>query len=157
MSPKDGITAMPDDSTRELVPLRQEAMRRIDGHMNSMSRIVLESNRSDASRDALLAHVKAVEELASELPNLFPQGSTAPSSRAKLEVWSESASFKAAAATFRVKVEKFAEVARSGDSERMKAAYKELDFGQACNDCHAAFRKDEGTAPAAGEPRKRDR
>lgn len=138
---------MSGPAVQEVVALRQDTMRRIDARLAELTRIVTEEQQPVAMRERLLDHLRAVEDLSRDVPGLFPRGTGAPPSRAQPEVWAQPESFRAAAAEFRSRVDKFAEVARAGDAVRTRQAYEMLDIAGACRACHAAFRKDAGYAP----------
>lgn len=68
---------------------------------------------------------------------LFDAGTAAgevDGSRAKAEVWSNAAEFKAASDALIAAAAKLAEVARSGDTEAFKASFGAV--GQSCGGCH---------------------
>lgn len=129
-------------NTGEIAVLRQDRMRRVDERLAELARIAQDDASPDAMRARLLEHVRSVEDLARDLPGLFPRGSGGPPSRAQAEVWAQPEKFQAAAAEFRRRVAAFASVARDGDPERTRQAFRELDLAQACDACHASFRKD---------------
>ena len=58
--------------------------------------------------------------------------------RAKPEVWSKAADFKAKATDMQTAMAKFAEVAKAGDLETLKGAVG--DVGKTCKSCHDDFR-----------------
>jgi cytochrome c556 len=68
---------------------------------------------------------------------LFPAGSAAgevPGSRAKQEVWTNAAEFKAAADQLIAETGKLVEAAKSGDIETFKAQFGPT--GKSCGGCH---------------------
>lgn len=79
--------------------------------------------------------------LVSHLPfNGFAAGSDKGDTRAKAEVWSEQAKFRAAAEKMQTEVGKLAAAAKTGSLDNVKAT-----FGAAagtCKACHDDFRKD---------------
>ena len=92
----------------------------------------------DAKAAAESAEVLAV---VSKLPfTAFVEGSDKGETRAKPEIWKESAKFKEAADKNMAEVAKLAAAAKTGNLDNLKAA-----FGSAaptCKACHDNFRKD---------------
>jgi cytochrome c556 len=70
----------------------------------------------------------------------FPEGSgpEAGRTRAKAEIWSDAATFRAAAERFGQASAEFNRAAQSGDVEAVKAAMPAL--GSSCKNCHDRFR-----------------
>jgi cytochrome c556 len=70
----------------------------------------------------------------------FVPGSDKGETRAKPEIWTESAKFKAAAEKTQDAVAKLAAAAKSGNLDTMKAAFGPA--AQSCKACHDDFRKE---------------
>ncbi len=95
-----------------------------------------------ATFDAKLAAENAdVLAVVSKLPYAaFVEGSDKGETRAKPEIWKESAKFKEAADKNQAEVAKLVTAAKTGNLDNLKAA-----FGSAaptCKACHDSFRKD---------------
>ena len=95
-----------------------------------------------ATFDAKLAAENAdVLAVVSKLPYAaFVEGSDKGETRAKPEIWKESAKFKEAADKNQAEVAKLVAAAKTGNLDNLKAA-----FGSAappCKACHDSFRKD---------------
>ena len=83
----------------------------------------------------------AIAETMSKLPWAgFVDGSDKGNTRAKPEIWSDSAKFKAAADTMQSEMTKVAAAARGGNIDAIKAAVGSA--GGTCKACHDNFRKD---------------
>ena len=67
-------------------------------------------------------------------------GSGAGDTKAKAEIWSDNAKFKAAAEKMQGEMSKLAVAAKSGNLDTLKAAFGPV--GAACKACHEDFRKD---------------
>mgnify|MGYP006170630377 FL=1 len=70
----------------------------------------------------------------------FPEGSDKGETRAKPEIWKDSAKFKEAADKMQAELNKVAVAAKAGNVDALKAA-----FGPAsatCKGCHDTFRKE---------------
>lgn len=79
--------------------------------------------------------------LASHLPfNGFVAGSDKGETRARPEIWSENAKFKAAADRMTGEVQKLAAASKTGDLDKLKEAFRSA--GPSCKACHDDFRKD---------------
>ena len=68
----------------------------------------------------------------------FTQGSDKGQTRAKAEIWKDSAKFKAGAEKFQAEAAKLNTAAKSGDLNQLKAAF--ADAAQTCKSCHGNFR-----------------
>jgi len=77
----------------------------------------------------------------SRLPwEYFTPGSEKGETRAKAEVWSEAAKFKAAGDRFQAEAAKLAQVAKGGDLAQVRAQFGEV--AKTCRACHDNFRRD---------------
>lgn len=87
---------------------------------------------------------REIRNLARSQYTWFPAGSgPAPGvkTRAKAEIWSQGAQFKAAQDAFAAQADNFARVAQGGNVEQMRAAARTL--GQSCGGCHRQFRSED--------------
>jgi len=123
--------AKPEDA----VKYRQSALALMGAHMGRVGAMVKGQRPFDK---AALEHDVAIIEMMSKLPwDAFPPGST-QNSKAKPEVWSEPARFKAAAEKMQGEVQKLSAAARSGDMAQVRTAFGAV--GQSCKACHTDFR-----------------
>jgi cytochrome c556 len=76
---------------------------------------------------------------ASQIPNLFPPGSTSDSSRAKPEIWQQWDDFVQSAHGLRDAAEELGHAASQDNGDEAKAKLKAV-FGS-CKGCHDGFRK----------------
>jgi cytochrome c556 len=91
-------------------------------------------NKDEVVRNA------AIAEAMSKLPwEGFVAGTDKGETRAKPEIWTESAKFKSAAEKMQQEISKLAEVAKGGDLGAIKAQFGAT--GKACKACHDDFRK----------------
>ena len=72
------------------------------------------------------------------IPAMFPPGSDKGDTKALPEIWSASAGFEKAAATFAAAATKVADSAKAGDADAFAADVKAL--GDACGACHKPYR-----------------
>lgn len=75
---------------------------------------------------------------AANIPGLFPAGSDKGDTKAKPAIWSNFDDFKAKAAGFGTAAENIAAAAKSGDMNKLKAAFGAA--GGACKACHDDYR-----------------
>lgn len=75
---------------------------------------------------------------AANIPTLFPAGSDKGDTKAKPEIWTKFDDFKGKAAGFGTAAENLAAAAKSGDMNKLKAAFGAA--GGACKACHDDYR-----------------
>ena len=78
-----------------------------------------------------------------KLPGLFPKGSTAENSRAKVVIWKKWTSFKGKAASLGEVAGMVAEAAAAKDADKVATLAKVIAGGQRasyCAGCHNSFR-----------------
>jgi cytochrome c556 len=81
---------------------------------------------------------KSLAKWSTTLPRLFPAGSTAPTSRAKSDIWINRADFDARAAGFAAATAALAAAAERDDKDAFTAQWSATQ--KQCAACHAAFR-----------------
>jgi len=83
----------------------------------------------------------AIAESMSKLPwAAFVDGSGTGDTKAKPEIWSDNAKFKAASEKMQAEMSKLAVAAKGGNLDAIKAAFGPV--GGACKACHDDFRKE---------------
>lgn len=75
------------------------------------------------------------------IAGLFPDGSTAPGSRAAPAIWTDKADFEARAKAFGDASARLAQLAKAGDSAGFAAQAKVVAGG--CNSCHSRYRTED--------------
>ncbi|MCG6966224.1 MAG: cytochrome c [Chromatiaceae bacterium] len=129
-------SAVQAQEPEDYIKYRQAMMAAIGGHNSAASQIV----RGKVSPEGALAmHARALAELTSDLPSLFPEGSDFGETKAKAEIWSDRAGFEKAASDAKSATAAFAEVVAGGDAAKIAAAFK--DVGEACKGCHKTYRE----------------
>jgi cytochrome c556 len=118
----------------EFVKARTQNMRRGGGALAMMKQTL------DAGGDlaALAPRIAWLTNWAQQLPTLFPEGSTTPTSEARPEIWSDRTGFEAAAGRFRTAVQGLAAPAAANDRAAFLAAWTAAH--DACDACHDAYR-----------------
>ncbi len=86
----------------------------------------------------MAGHAQALENLMTDIPALFPEGSDFGETDAKAEVWSDSKKFSLAAETAQGKAKMLNEAVTGGDKKAIAAAFK--DLGGSCKACHKKFK-----------------
>jgi len=115
---------------------RASIMTALRGHAGAASMIV---RGLVEDRGALKKHADALAATASELPNIFPEGSNVGDSETLPAIWDEPVKFAAAVKKAQEATANFSKVvAAGGDGAAVAAAFK--DVGGACRGCHDNFR-----------------
>ena len=91
------------------------------------------------SLEGVAANADTLAQTATQIPSLFPPGSTSPKSRAKPEIWQKKAEFDSNAKNLESQAKKVAGLARANDLAGTRAAVGELGR-TTCGACHDAFR-----------------
>jgi cytochrome c556 len=90
---------------------------------------------------AAKVNAQAIALHAMRVPELFPQGSTSATSRAKDEIWQKWDEFTKAADTMKTEADQLAVMITGGKGDEVANQAKKV-FG-ACKSCHDSFRKPE--------------
>jgi cytochrome c556 len=124
-------------SVAELVQARQAGM-----HMAATLLYTGIKNgvKSGADVKNLLHEPDGLAMWAAAIPGLFPDGSSHPQSRAKVEIWSNQADFRRKAATLGAAADRLADLGRAGDAAGYVAQVPAVEA--ACTGCHSAYRSD---------------
>ena len=101
-------------------------------------RILLDPASPIQSKDAIKMHAAALENNGKMFADMFPEGSTAPTSRAKAEIWSMKSDFATALKNFANAGKALDEAAEKGDNVATLAAVNALNA--TCGGCHTTFR-----------------
>ena len=126
--------AKPEDA----IKYRKSALTIMATHFGRVGAMVAGRAPFDANAAAANA---AIAESMSKLPwAAFVEGSGTGDTKAKPEIWSDNAKFKAAAEKMQGEMSKLAAAAKTGNLDNIKAAFGPV--GGACKACHDDFRKD---------------
>jgi cytochrome c556 len=132
--PAQAQFAKPEDA----IKYRQSALTIMANHFGRVG--AMASGRAPFDANAAAANA-AIAETMSKLPwAAFVEGSGTGTTRAKPEIWSDNAKFKAAAEKMQGEMSKLAAAAKTGNLDNIKAAFGPV--GGACKACHDDFRKD---------------
>ena len=118
------------------IKYRQAVMKALGSHMGSVAAIA----KGEVGHAGHMAgHAAAIDALASMTGDVFPEGSGSEATRAKDEIWRDTAGFEAAVKAFQAAAAKLTEAAEAGDAGAVGAALGGV--GKTCGGCHRAFRK----------------
>ncbi|MFO1015372.1 MAG: cytochrome c [Caulobacteraceae bacterium] len=122
----------------QAIAARQAGYKQVGGAFKTIND-QLKADNTDMA--AVLAAAKVINANANAVSGWFPAGSGPEAgvpTKAKPEIWSDSAGFAAAAAAFRTQAGAMQAAAQSGDKAAVAAQVGPL-FG-ACRTCHTAYR-----------------
>lgn len=132
--PAQAQFAKPEDA----IKYRKSALTVMATHFGRVGAMVAGRVPFDATAAANNA---AIAESMSKLPwAAFVEGSGAGDTKAKPEIWSDNAKFKAASEKMQGEMSKLAAAAKGGNLDAIKAAFGPV--GGACKACHDDFRKE---------------
>ncbi|HYE47066.1 MAG TPA: cytochrome c [Caulobacter sp.] len=118
------------------VKARQAGMKQIGGNMKGL----YDTLSDDKNPAKLKEYAGNIQRLSGQLPSWFPAGS-GPSSgektKAKADIWTDPAGFKAAADAFKAEAVKLNAAAQSGDAAKVQAAFAATRG--TCKGCHDKF------------------
>ncbi len=130
--------ALRSASTEDLVKERKKLMRANNKAGKELKKAVEAKDFSAIEKNA-----KALASQMEKLPGLFPKGSTAENSRAKVAIWEKLDSFKGKAASLEEVAGMVAEAAAAKDADKVATLAKVIAGGQRasyCAGCHKSFR-----------------
>ena len=123
-------------STENEIKYRKAVMNALGGHMGSMAKI---AKGEVGHTGHMFGHATAINAIASMTANIFPKGSGGNNTRAKDEVWQDTAKFDEAVKAFQGAAANLLQAADSGDKDVVGAALNGV--GKSCGGCHKTFRK----------------
>jgi cytochrome c556 len=133
--------ALAQQKPADAIKARQEAMKALGGD----SKIINDALKTEAPDKAAVAEAfHRIADKGKHVTMLFPKGSgpeTGMKTRAKPEIWTDSANFKAAADSFVAVTVDLAKVSASSSVDDLKADAKKMN--DACGGCHKPFRAPE--------------
>lgn len=124
----------------KVVADRQMLMREMSGSVQGLEDALF-SGESEEAKKKIMEHAQLLQSLSADLANRFETKAKDGSSQAKNEVWSNKEQFDKAAKELKAKIDEFALAVKSEDSKTMQNAYRKLDMGSVCMQCHQAYRK----------------
>lgn len=133
-----GVASAQDARAAQQVKLRQSAYTVLGAQMGLMGAMASGRAPYDASTFRTASERAAL--MANYVPELFPAGSITSSSKAKPELWQQSADFQRLMRDMQTKTATLVNVARGGDLEAIKPAFAAT--GATCKACHDKYKAD---------------
>jgi cytochrome c556 len=122
-------------SAPNLIEVRQTAFSLMAGDFAGINAVIA----ANGDIKKLESPAKAIARYAAIIPTLFPKGTeSGNNTKAKAEIWSDSAGFQKAAMNANAAALKLMETVKGGDAAAAAADAKAL--GGACGACHNDFR-----------------
>jgi cytochrome c556 len=143
-----GGAAAPADPP--IVAYRKAMMQSNVQHVAALRAILQNNAAVGDSKDAVKMHAEALENNGKMFAEMWPEGSTAPTSRAKAEIWSDKTGFAARLKAFADASKALDEAAEKGDNAKTLEAL--TAFNATCGACHQVYRGPPPGAPAGGAP-----
>lgn len=125
---------LPD--SKDVIALRAYLMENVGDNAKELDKKLKAGDIAAAKVNA-----QAIALHAMRVPELFPQGSTSTTSRAKDEIWKKWDEFVKAADTMKTEADQLAVTIAGGKANEVVGQAKKM-FG-ACKSCHDSFRKPE--------------
>ena len=133
-APASAQFAKPEDA----IKYRQSALTVMASHFG---RVAAMANGRAPFNAQVAAESAAIAEYMAKLPwQGFVAGSDTGNTKAKSEIWTDSAKFKEATEKMQGEMTKFAAAAKTGNIDAIKTAAGAV--GGSCKSCHDNFRKD---------------
>lgn len=133
-----GIASAQDARAAQQVKLRQSAYTVLGAQMGLMG--AMASGKAPYDANTFRVAAERASAMANYVPELFPAGSITPNSKAKAELWQQSADFQRLMRDMQSKATTLANVARGGDLEAIKPAFGAV--GASCKACHDKYKAD---------------
>ncbi|MDB5468570.1 MAG: cytochrome [Caulobacter sp.] len=115
---------------------RQAGMKQIGGNMKGL----YDTLNGDKDPAKLKQYAGAINTLAGKVPSFFPAGSGPESgekTKAKADIWTDTAGFKAAAGAFAAQAAKLNAAAQTGDADKVQAEFAATRA--TCKGCHDKY------------------
>lgn len=130
--------ATAQDRTAQQIKLRQSVYTVVGAQVTQMGAMV--SGRAPFDAAAFKKAAERTAFMATIAPDVFPAGSTGPSSKAKAELWQNSADFNSLMADFGAKTAALAKAADGGSLEAVRPAF--IAATGTCKACHDKYKLD---------------
>ncbi len=134
------VTAAPQTKAEQAIAYRQSVYEVIAWNFGPMKGAV--QGKIPYDKDAFALQATRLAMLTPMLPEGFPAGSfVAGKTDAKPLIWEKRAEFDELMKKLAQKSAALAEIAKSGDLDKIKPAFGEV--GQVCKSCHEKFKKED--------------
>jgi cytochrome c556 len=132
-----GTVSAQDKEKEKVIAERQELMKQQGREWVAIRNYLQGKGEQAAAVSAIEALSKSVPKVAQYFPPGTGEGEVSVKTRAKPDIWKQHDKFLAAEKTVATQVAAVETALKSGDKEKLEAAFKELD---GCNGCHKEFR-----------------
>lgn len=136
--PVPAVTQQQAQDPAKAIRARREAMYGLFRNMHKIEMMVYGMSPYRPAEAKLAA--EEMERLASFTFDLFPPGSTGPTSKALPEIWEQRDTFSGHSANSRQSISALVAATQNGPLDEVKAAYAKVP--PACVACHAAFMRE---------------
>ena len=130
-----GMQAIADTTPEDARDYRSAVMTALRGHIGAASMIARGLVEDDGH---LVGHAEGLAAGAKELDRIFQEGSNVGDSEALPIIWEEPEAFAEAVAKMQAAADEFVAAAKSGDSEAIGGAFRNV--GMSCRGCHDRYR-----------------
>lgn len=133
-----GVASAQDARAAQQVKLRQSAFTVLGAQMGLMG--AMASGRAPYDANVFRVAAERGAFMATYVPELFPSGSITSNSKAKAELWQQSADFQRLMRDLQSKTAALATAAKGSDLEAIKPAFAAA--GASCKACHDKYKAD---------------
>lgn len=123
-------------ASEDMIKYRQAVMKSQGGHMSAAAQII--KGKVNFGSD-LHYHAAALAASSTGLTKLFPKDSDFGETRAKAEIWTDSAEFEKASKDAEKSAKAFLAAVKSNERAAITKTFG--DLGEACKGCHKKFRE----------------
>ncbi len=134
LSPFASAQMKPEDAIKH----RKAAFNVIAYNFGSIGAMV--NNRKSYNKDEAIRNAATASAVTWQPYEFFIPGTDTGDTKAKSNIWTDAAKFKAGAEKMQSEMAKLASVARDGDANALKAQFGEV--GKTCKGCHDDYRKE---------------
>ena len=125
-----------DVKPEDVIKFRKGAYQVIGWEMRPLGLMV--KGEMPYNKDVFAKNAAVIHTMSQVVPEGFTPGSEKGETRAKAEIWSDPAKFKAALERFQSEAGKMNEVAKTGNFDTIKVQFGNLS--KSCGNCHDSFR-----------------
>ena len=130
------LAAAQDVKPEDVIKFRKGAYQVIGWEMRPLGLMV--KGEMPFNKDVFARNAAVIDTMSHVVPDGFVAGTDKGDTRAKPEIWSDAAKFKAALERFQSEAAKMNEVAKGGNFDAIKLQFGALS--KSCGNCHDNFR-----------------
>lgn len=118
----------------EIIKQRQQVMKDQGAAMKAINKVI----ESDGTVAEIAPHAAILAETSQKISTLFPEDSQQGDTKAKAEIWQDTADFDAKTKNLQEQSAMLVEAVNGGDMATVQAQFEKV--GAACGDCHKRYR-----------------